>query len=66
MDRVPSGVNAEGAEVHGLPAQKKSSPKIDRDLREGKYCCTFTLRRRGRGGWDLASSYPDQGRTHFH
>ncbi|XP_022425327.1 prolyl 3-hydroxylase 2 isoform X1 [Delphinapterus leucas] len=34
-NQVPSGVNVEGAEVHGLSAQKKSSPKIDRDLREG-------------------------------
>ncbi|XP_059543358.1 prolyl 3-hydroxylase 2 isoform X1 [Myotis daubentonii] len=33
--RVPSGVNVEGAEVHGLSAGKKPSPKIDRDLREG-------------------------------
>uniref|UniRef100_A0A452QPZ6 procollagen-proline 3-dioxygenase n=1 Tax=Ursus americanus TaxID=9643 RepID=A0A452QPZ6_URSAM len=35
MGRVPSGVNVEGAEVHGLSMGKKSSPKIDRDLREG-------------------------------
>ncbi|XP_032731532.1 prolyl 3-hydroxylase 2 [Lontra canadensis] len=34
-NRVPSGVNVEGAEVHGLSMGKKSSPKIDRDLREG-------------------------------
>ncbi|XP_059247273.1 prolyl 3-hydroxylase 2 [Mustela nigripes] len=33
-NRVPSGVNVEGAEVHGLSMGKKS-PKIDRDLREG-------------------------------
>ncbi|XP_014638496.1 PREDICTED: prolyl 3-hydroxylase 2 [Ceratotherium simum simum] len=35
LGRVPSGVNVEGAEVHGLSMGKKSSPKIDRDLREG-------------------------------
>lgn len=46
--RVPSGVNVEGAEVHGLSMGKKSSPKIDRDLREGKYLCTFTYSRRER------------------
>uniref|UniRef100_A0A8C0Z273 procollagen-proline 3-dioxygenase n=1 Tax=Canis lupus familiaris TaxID=9615 RepID=A0A8C0Z273_CANLF len=34
-NRVPSGVNVEGPEVHGLSVGKKSSPKIDRDLREG-------------------------------
>uniref|UniRef100_A0A5F9C8A0 procollagen-proline 3-dioxygenase n=1 Tax=Oryctolagus cuniculus TaxID=9986 RepID=A0A5F9C8A0_RABIT len=34
-NRVPSGVNVEGAEVHGLSMGKKSSPKIERDLREG-------------------------------
>ncbi|EFB26292.1 hypothetical protein PANDA_002781, partial [Ailuropoda melanoleuca] len=34
-NRVPSGVNVEGAEVHGLSMGKKSSPKIDGDLREG-------------------------------
>ncbi|XP_002758232.1 prolyl 3-hydroxylase 2 [Callithrix jacchus] len=34
-NRVPSGVNIEGAEVHGLSMGKKLSPKIDRDLREG-------------------------------
>uniref|UniRef100_G1R4S8 procollagen-proline 3-dioxygenase n=2 Tax=Nomascus leucogenys TaxID=61853 RepID=G1R4S8_NOMLE len=34
-NRVPSGVNVEGAEVHGLSMGKKLSPKIDRDLREG-------------------------------
>lgn len=34
----------EGAEVHGLSMGKKSSPKIDRDLREGEDLCTFTLR----------------------
>ncbi|KAK1344041.1 hypothetical protein QTO34_014600 [Cnephaeus nilssonii] len=34
-NRVPSGVNVEGAEVHGLSVGKKPSPKIDRDLREG-------------------------------
>lgn len=28
----------EVAEVHGLSMGKKSLPKIDRDLREGKYC----------------------------
>lgn len=33
-NRVPSGVNIEGAEVHGL-SMKKSPPKIGRDLREG-------------------------------
>ncbi|KAH0506412.1 Prolyl 3-hydroxylase 2 [Microtus ochrogaster] len=34
-NRVPSGVNVEGAEVHGLSMGKRSPPKIDRDLREG-------------------------------
>ncbi|XP_050015981.1 prolyl 3-hydroxylase 2 [Alexandromys fortis] len=34
-NRVPSGVNVEGAEVHGLSMGKKPPPKIDRDLREG-------------------------------
>lgn len=34
----------EGAEVHGLSMGKKS-PKIDRDLREGKYLCTSAYRR---------------------
>lgn len=41
MDRVPSGVNVEGAEVHGLSLGKKSPPKIGRDLREGKYLQGF-------------------------
>ena len=41
MDRVPSGVNVEGAEVHGLSMGKKSPPKIDRDLREGTYKQAF-------------------------
>lgn len=50
MTRVPSGVNVEGAEVHGLSMGKKSSLKIDRDLREGKYPCTFTVRSRVRIG----------------
>lgn len=31
----------EGAEVHGLSMGKKSSPKIDRDLREGTYIQAF-------------------------
>ena len=56
MGRVPSGVNVEGAEVHGLSMGKKSSPKIDGDLREGKYLCTFTYRRE-RKRWELASCY---------
>ncbi|MEJ1283299.1 hypothetical protein NN561_014268 [Cricetulus griseus] len=34
-NRVPLGVNTEGAEVHGLSMGKKSLPKIGRDLREG-------------------------------
>lgn len=41
----------EGAEVHGLSMGKKSSPKIERDLREGKYLCMFTLEgRKGKVG----------------
>lgn len=40
---IPSGVNMEGAEIHGLSVGKKSSPKIDRDLREGKYLYTLLL-----------------------
>lgn len=40
-NRVPSGVNVEGAEVHGLSMGKKSPPKIDRDLREGMYIQVF-------------------------
>lgn len=41
MDRVPSGVNVERAEVYGLSMGKKSPPKIDRDLREGTYKQAF-------------------------
>lgn len=55
----------EGAEVHGLSVGKKTSPKIDRDLREGKYLCTLTLRRKVRVEWELTSCYSDQGKTCF-
>lgn len=58
-------MNVEGAEVHGLSVSKKPSPKIDRDLREGKYLCTFTLRRKIRVEWDLTSCYSDQGKICF-
>ncbi|GAB1300162.1 Prolyl 3-hydroxylase 2 [Apodemus speciosus] len=34
-NRVPSGVNMDGTEVHGLSMGKKLPPKIGRDLREG-------------------------------
>lgn len=42
MDRVPSGVNMDGTEIHGLSMGKKSPPKIGRDLREGKPLQAFT------------------------
>lgn len=54
----------EGPEVHGLSVGKKSSPKIDRDLREGKYLCSSTYRKERRRR-DLASYYFSERRSHF-